>query len=251
MRRPSRARVLESGSRRSAKPGIRRPSPGDVRRVLGAMERRFGRPEPTRRIDPLSELILTILSQSTSDTNRDRAFAGLSARFRDWDEAAAAPRAAIEDAIRPGGLARVKSAVIHRLLRTVRADRGALSLDVLRTWPMEEGRTYLLGLHGVGAKTAACVLLFACGHAAFPVDTHIHRIARRLGWIPGKAGADAAHPLLEAAIPPEHRFAAHVNFITLGREFCRPRRPNCASCPVRRDCRFARGGGGRRPSYIG
>jgi len=215
------------------------------------METSYGRPRRTRRLDPLSELILTILSQSTSDTNRDRAFEGLRARFRDWQEASGASRAAIEAAIRPGGLARVKSAVLHRLLKRIRADHGALSLDVLKDWPMEEGRRYLLGLHGVGAKTAACVLLFACNRPAFPVDTHIHRIARRLGWISEKTGADAAHALLEAAIPPERRFAAHVNFITLGREFCRPRRPDCPSCPASGDCRFARGGSHRPPSYIG
>lgn len=219
----------------------RRPSGVEVGRVLDALEDRYGRPRRSRRLDPLSELILTILSQSTSDTNRDRAFAGLRARFPDWDAAAVAPRTAIEAAIRPGGLARVKSGVISRLLKRLRSERGRLDLDVLKTWPMEEGRRYLTGLHGVGAKTAACVLLFACGHPAFPVDTHIHRIARRLGWIPEKTGAEAAHVLLEPLIPEERRFPAHVNFITLGREFCRPNRPACASCPLSRNCRYARG----------
>ena len=224
----------------SPKRGARPPSPVEVGRVLDALERRYGRPRRTRRLDPLSELILTVLSQSTSDTNRDRAFAGLVARFPDWNAAADAPRHAIEAAIRPGGLARVKSAVLSGLLKHLRAERGTLDLDVLRTWPMEEGRRYLVGLHGVGAKTAACVLLFACGHPAFPVDTHIHRIARRLGWIPEKAGAEAAHTLLEPLIPEKRRFNAHVNFITLGREFCRPSRPDCASCPLSRNCRYAR-----------
>ena len=216
-----------------------RPAPRQVQRVLAALEKRYGRPRLTRRLDPLSELVLTILSQHTSDTNRDRAFADLRARFGTWEEVAAAPRPAIERAIRKGGLARIKSGVIRDLLRHVRAERGALSLDHLREQPMEEGRQWLLGLRGVGAKTAACVLLFSCGQPAFPVDTHVHRIARRLGWIPDKASADEAHVLLETLIPPRRRLAAHVNFITLGRELCRARFPACPDCPLRRQCRHA------------
>ncbi|HEV8200360.1 MAG TPA: endonuclease III [Candidatus Polarisedimenticolia bacterium] len=218
-----------------------RPAPRQVERVLDALEERYGRPRLTRRLDPLSELVLTILSQHTSDTNRDRAFADLRARFATWEEVADAPRPAIERAIRKGGLARIKSGVIRDLLRHVRAERGELSLDHLKEQPMEEGRQWLLGLRGVGAKTAACVLLFSCGQPAFPVDTHVHRIARRLGWIPSSASADEAHLLLEALIRPRRRLAAHVNFITLGRELCRARLPACSDCPLRRQCRHAQG----------
>ena len=233
--------MRRSRSRSSPKKVRRSPAPTEVGQVLDALERRYGRPRRSRRLDPLSELILTILSQSTSDTNRDRAFRGLVARFPNWQAAADAPRASIEAVIRPGGLARVKSAVLARLLKRLRSEHGTLDLGMLKTLPMEEGRRYLLGLHGVGAKTAACVLLFACGHPAFPVDTHIHRIARRLGWIPEKASAEAAHALLEPLIPEKRRFSAHVNFITLGRESCRPNRPDCASCPISGNCRYARG----------
>jgi endonuclease-3 len=226
------------------------PSPRQVQRALDALERRYGRPGPTRRLDPLSELVLTVLSQHTSDTNRDRAFRDLRARFRDWDEVADAPRASIERAIRKGGLARTKSAVLRDLLRRVRQERGSMRLDHLARLPMEEGRRWLLGLRGVGAKTAACVLLFACGHPAFPVDTHVHRVTRRLGWIPGKTSADEAHRLLEPLIPAPRRLATHVNFITLGREICRPRGPDCPSCPLRTHCRFARTGSRRGSPYI-
>jgi len=218
-----------------------RPAPRQAQRALDALEELYGRPRLTRRLDPLSELVLTILSQHTSDTNRDRAFADLQARFATWEQVAGAPRPAIERAIRKGGLARTKSGVIRDLLRHVRADRGALSLDHLRDQPMEESRRWLLGLRGVGAKTAACVLLFSCGQPAFPVDTHVHRIARRLGWIPETASADEAHELLEALIPPRRRLAAHVNFITLGRKLCRARHPACSECPLRRQCRHAQG----------
>jgi len=226
------------------------PSPRQVQRALDALERRYGRPGPTRRLDPLSELVKTVLSQHTSDTNRDRAFRDLRARFRDWDEVADAPRASVERAIRKGGLARTKSAVLRDLLRRVREEHGSMRLDHLARLPMEEGRRWLLGLRGVGAKTAACVLLFACGHPAFPVDTHVHRVTRRLGWIPGKTSADEAHRLLEPLIPAPRRLAAHVNFITLGREICRPRRPDCPSCPLRTHCRFARSGRRRGSPYI-
>lgn len=220
---------------------MRRVTPGEVKRALDALERRYGRPRRTRRLDPLSELVLTILSQNTSDTNRDRAFESLRARFRDWNEVADAPPPAVEQAIRPGGLARIKSGVIREVLRRVRKEQGGMSLDHLARQPMEEGRRFLLGFRGVGEKTAACVLLFSCGHPAFPVDTHVHRIARRLGWIPRKASAAEAHGLLEPLIPAPRRLAAHVNFITLGRELCRPRRPACSACPLRRHCRHARG----------
>jgi endonuclease-3 len=236
--------------RASVDPSHRRPAPARVGQVLDALERRYGRPRRTRRLDPLSELVLTILSQNTSDTNRDRAFEDLRARFHDWDEAADAPRAAIERAIRKGGLARIKSGVIREVLRRVRAERGRMSLEHLKRQPMEQGRRWLLGLKGVGAKTAACVLLFSCGHPAFPVDTHVHRIARRLGWIPEKASADEAHLLLEGSIPAGRRLAAHVNFITLGRELCRARSPACTDCPLRRNCLFARGGRLRHSPYI-
>jgi endonuclease III len=225
-------------------------TPRQVERLLDALEARYGRPRPSRRLDPLSELILTILSQNTSDTNRDRAFEDLRARFPTWDAVADAPRPAIEKAIRRGGLARIKSGVIREVLRRVRAERGSMDLEHLRRLPMEEGRRWLLGLRGVGAKTAACVLLFSCGHQTFPVDTHVHRIARRLGWIPDQASADEAHVLLEASIPPQRRFAAHVNLITLGRELCRAQRPACPKCPLRRICRHARGGRLRNSPYI-
>jgi endonuclease-3 len=225
-------------------------TPRRTKRVLDALERRYGRPRPKRRLDPLSELVLTILSQNTSDTNRDRAFEDLRARFRTWDEVADAPRPAIERAIRKGGLARIKSGVIRDVLRRVRAEIGRMDLDHLRRLPMEQGRRWLLGFRGVGAKTAACVLLFSCGHPAFPVDTHVHRIARRLGWIPDKASADEAHLLLEASIPPRRRLAAHVNLITLGRELCRARRPACPECPLHRICRHALSGRLRNSPYI-
>ena len=226
------------------------PSKRQVTRAIEALERRYGRPGPGRLLDPLSELVLTILSQNTSDTNRDRAFADLRARFRDWDAVADAPRRAIERAIRKGGLSRIKSGVIRDVLRRVREERGGMRLDHLKALAMEEGRRWLMSLKGVGAKTAACVLLFSCGHPAFPVDTHVLRVTGRLGWIPAKTPADEAHRLLEPLIPAPRRLAAHVNFITLGREICRPRRPDCRRCPLSRNCLYLSTGSRRASPYI-
>lgn len=206
---------------------------------LDRLEEVFGRPGPGRRYPPLDELVLTVLSQHTSDTNRDRAYAALRRRFPTWERVLHARRTGVEKAIRAGGLARTKSKVIQDLLRRVLLDQGRLDLDVLKTMPLEEAKAYLHGLRGVGEKTACCVLLFSCGRPAFPVDTHIHRVARRLGWVPAKATPDRSHALLAALIPPARYLAAHVNLITLGRQICRARAPRCPACPLRRRCRFA------------
>jgi len=211
-----------------------------VERALEKLETAFGRPRRGRRFDPLDELILTILSQHTNDQNRDRAYASLRRRFPRWEQVLRARPAGVEEAIRVGGLARTKSRVIREVLRAVRRDHGRLDLSVLRRLPVEDAKAYLLGLKGVGEKTACCVLLFACGRPAFPVDTHIHRVARRLGWVPARSTPAKTHAILARLIPERRYFTAHVNLITLGRRVCRARAPACRRCPLRRDCRYAR-----------
>ncbi len=210
-----------------------------IGRDLDLLEKAFGRPRPGRRLPPLDELILTILSQHTSDVNRDRAYRELRRRFPSWSGVLRVPRSDLEDAIRVGGLARTKSRVIRDVLRAILRDRGRLDLGVLRRMPADQAKAYLLGLKGVGEKTACCVLLFSCGRPAFPVDTHIHRVARRLGWVPSKATAARTHALLAAMIPARRCYAAHINLIALGRRVCRSRAPACLSCPLRRGCRYA------------
>ncbi|HKQ97966.1 MAG TPA: endonuclease III, partial [Candidatus Polarisedimenticolia bacterium] len=185
-------------------------------------------------------LVLTILSQNTSDTNSERAFDALKARFPDWEAAARAPRRAIEAAIRPGGLARTKSRVIRDVLTAIEAERGSFDLGFLGRLPVAEATRWLTGHRGVGEKTAACVLLFALGRPAFPVDTHVHRVTRRLGWLPGDADPDEAHRRLAALVPARRYYEVHVNLVTLGRRTCRARRPACESCPLRPECRHAR-----------
>ncbi len=199
----------------------------------------YGRPHP-RRSAPLDTLVETVLSQNTSDTNSGRAFRSLKATFPSWRAVETAPPRAVEAAIRCGGLAHVKSRRIQALLAAVRA-RGGGDLRGLRRLPPSAAAARLAGLPGVGPKTRACVLLFACGHDAFPVDTHVHRIALRLGLVPAGASAEAAHARLEPAVPPGRALDLHLNLIRLGREVCRPRAPRCPCCPLRPVCRFARG----------
>lgn len=214
-------------------------APRRVRAVLDRLESLYGRPRLTRRRSPLDELVLTILSQNTSDTNRDRAYASLRGRFGTWGDVLRAGAPAVEQAIRSGGLARIKSRVIVDLLRRVRVEEGRLDLDRLKRLPLREAREALLRFKGVGEKTACCVLLFSCNRPAFPVDTHIERVTKRLGWIPEKATARQAHALLAPRIPAGRTLAAHVNLITLGRRLCRPRNPACPGCPLRRLCPHA------------
>ena len=209
----------------------------DPRDVEGALTEAYG-PRPwTPTGKPLDGLIGTILSQNTSDTNSHRAFASLVHRFSAWEAVAAAPVEEIEDAIRSGGLARQKAARIRSLLQAIEHERGTLSLDFLAAMPDAEAWRYLAAFKGVGPKTAACVLLFDLGRQVFPVDTHIHRIASRLGWLPEGCSDKAAHEILGALIAPELRYSLHVHLIEHGRLVCHPHRPECSRCPLAALCR--------------
>jgi endonuclease-3 len=185
---------------------------------------------PKARQPPLDELVLTVLSQHTSDVNSARAFAGLRARFDAWDEVLAAPDEDVAAAIRPGGIANIKARRIQAILAEVERREGALTLDRLQHVDDAEAEGYLCSLPGVGPKTAACVLLFALGRPAFPVDTHVHRVATRLGLVPARAPAAAAHAQLARSVPPELRHELHVQLVRHGREVCRARTPRCSVC---------------------
>jgi len=202
------------------------------------LEAEYGRPAPRRKLRPLDELILTILSQHTTDANSGRAFERLKEAFPSWEEARDADPAEIAEAIRCGGLARIKAARIKELLLRLSAELGALDLDFLCRTEMEDARRFLLGLDGVGPKTAACVLLFACDLPAFPVDTHIHRVSKRLGLIPPKASAKDAHQILEGAVPEGELFPFHLNLITHGRRVCKAQRPLCERCVLAPHCDY-------------
>ena len=190
--------------------------------------------------DPLDELIATILSQHTSDVNSSRAFASLRQAFPTWEDVLAADDAAVADSIRGGGLAGVKAPRIRALLASLKAAYGTPRLDFLRDQPTAEAREILEAIPGVGPKTAACVLLFCLGRPVLPVDTHVHRVARRIGLAPANASPVEVEEALEAALPPEDYFSMHVSLIAHGRRTCKAQRPLCGSCPVADLCDFVR-----------
>src|SRR5436190_11232491 len=232
--RPSRSSGTRPGARPSSRGSVAsatmtdaNATPRRVRAITRRLERRFGELIPPRASDPLQELILTVLSQHTSDVNADRAFASLRAAFPTWQDVVAAPEAAVADAVRSGGLADTKAPRIQAILREVRDREGAYDLSCLRAMSDSEARAYLTSLPGIGPKTAAVVLSFSLGRDAIPVDTHVHRVARRLGLVPPKASAERADRILHDLVPAGLRTPLHVAFIRLGREICKAPIPRC------------------------
>ena len=188
--------------------------------------------------DPVATLVSTILSQNTNDVNRDQAFERLRARFPTWEKVRDAGLEELVEAVRPAGLAPTKAPRIQEALHRITGERGELSLGFLADLPLEEARAWLLGISGVGPKTAAIVLLFALGKPAFPVDTHVHRVAWRLGLIPDRISREKAHELLEAHVPPEIYYTFHLNLIAHGRAICHARTPECARCILQDHCAY-------------
>jgi endonuclease-3 len=186
--------------------------------------------------DAVTELVLTILSQHTNDTLSGKAFARLLAAFPDWDHIADAEPEAIVAAIAEGGLARQKAPRIKAVLTRIREEHRGYDLDFLGELPLHEAKAWLQSLPGVGPKTAACVLMFALGRPALPVDTHVYRVSRRLGLIGPRVTEAKAHDALEPLLPPEDVYAFHVALIKHGRHVCTARRPACASCPLNDIC---------------
>ena len=192
----------------------------------------YGWPRHTPSGDPLSELILTVLSQNTADTNSGRAFNAMLRRYASWKAVAEAPGDELIDTIRLGGLAPQKGPRIQAILRAVFERSADGDLSFLSSMPLEEARSWLRSLPGVGPKTAACVLLFSLGLPALPVDTHVERVAKRLGLIAEKATAEQAHQLLEAVVAPADYYPFHMLLIKHGRRTCAARRPACGRCPL-------------------
>lgn len=185
-------------------------------------------PKPRRPI--LDELVMTLLSQHTSDRNTERAFARLKQCFPTWERALDAPLDEVTDAIRSGGLANQKAPRIQQILATVEEREGRVDLSRLNDLDDGEVETYLTALPGVGPKTAACVLVFSMGRPAFPVDTHVHRVTARLGWILEGTNAQQAHRTLGSSVPPDIRYELHMQLITHGRTVCTAQRPRCGKC---------------------
>jgi endonuclease-3 len=230
----------------------KRPTRARVLRIRDRLREVYGIPRMAPHERPLDELVLTVLSQSTNDRNRDVAFLRLRKRFVnsdpptpaaqpiDYEAMLAAPVAEVEEAIRPGGISKVKSARIQAILAAIvasaRDSQDPLSLEWMRTAPVEQSRAYLCALPGVGRKTAACVLLFSYGLPDIPVDTHVSRVGTRLGLFRPGAPFEELHNEMLALTPEGHELELHVNLLRHGRRTCSARNPACDACALARMC---------------
>ncbi len=193
-----------------------------------------------KHAEPIDELVATVLSQHTNDVNRDRAFRQLKRRFPNWEQVLHAPTRSIAAAIKPAGLSNQKAPRIKAILqRIAEANEGKLSLNFLAEMPVSEAMNWLKRLPGVGPKTAACVLLFSFGKPVFPVDTHIYRISKRLGWLDEKVSEARANELLDKVVPDEIKYRLHLNMIAHGRKICKPQNPRCDECVLKHLCGYA------------
>ncbi len=259
--RPRKRRFSDPG--RSWAKTLERYRPGLVSFVLDELAGLYGRPTWQRRLDPTSELILTILTQNSADTNAEVAFEALRARYPgdgevrphnpgagwggvglpdgvapDWAAVEAAALPDMVDTIRPGGLANQKAPRIQATLRHIRAERGDYSLEFLGEMTAREARDWLTGIDGIGRKTASVLLLFSFGLPLMPVDRHVDRVVHRVGLIGPKVSADESHDLFLGMLQPDQMYEAHVNLIQHGRKVCHAQRPDHDACPLRPRCRF-------------
>jgi endonuclease III len=218
---------------REARAAWRAPSRARVARIRARLAEIYGVPVQPPHGDPLAELVLTVLSQSTNDRNRDVAFLRLRERLPAWEAVRDAPLEEVEEAIRPGGISKVKSARIQAILRAI---GDPLELDWLRDAPVARSQEYLCALPGVGRKTAACVLLFSFGLRDVPVDTHVSRVGTRLGLLRPKAPFQELHDAMLALTPPGAELELHINLLRHGRRTCHAQRPACGGCALARMC---------------
>jgi len=259
--RPKKRRFSDPG--KSYAKRLERYRPGIVTYVLDELAERYGVEQWQRRLDPTSELILTILTQNSADTNAEVAFEALRRAYPsnlpaerhipgsgwggfglseapppDWAAVEFAPIQELTNVIRPGGLANQKAPRLQNTLRKIREEHGNYSLEFLAGMPPLEARAWLTGIDGIGKKTASIVLLFCFGQPLFPIDRHVERVLRRVGLLPAKATIDQAHDLTLGMIQPSRMYEAHVNLIQHGRKICHAQRPEHERCPLRDRCRF-------------
>ncbi len=209
----------------------------EIREVDMWLRHLYGDPQKPPK-DAVSQLVATMLSQATTDVQTARSFRNLRRQFRTWDDVRDAPVSQIAKAIRSSGLSKQKAPRIKRALQHITSERGRIELNFLKKLPTEEALQWLMNIAGVGPKTASIVLLFTYQQPLFPVDTHIHRVTKRLGWIPQKANAEKAHEVLTAIVPPGLHYRLHLNLIRFGREICQARRPRCEVCPLTDLCEY-------------
>jgi endonuclease-3 len=206
--------------------------------IAAALGAEYGQPTWRQHLPPVDELVSTILSQSTSDLNRDKGFYALKERFPSWSAVRDAPVQDVIKTIRPAGLANQKGPRIQEALVAITDEGGEPSLDSLSEMSIDDAKAYLTGINGIGPKTAAIILLFAFGRPAFPVDTHVHRVTGRLGLIPPKMTAEKAHSFLEEIVPEADYYPFHLQVIQHGRQVCDARNPRCGICVVQDICDY-------------
>ncbi len=206
--------------------------------VRDILRNTFGTPTWHLELPAVDELVCTILSQNTNDINRDKAFQALKARYPSWEAVRDADPGELEYVIRIAGLANQKGPNIQAALRDITAERGEIDLDWLRGTDAETARKWLVGLRGVGPKTAAIVMVFALGMPAFPVDTHVYRVTGRIGLRPAELDITKTHAYMEQIADPADYGTLHLNLIDLGREICQARKPKCPICPIRHLCQY-------------
>jgi endonuclease-3 len=209
-----------------------------LRYITQNLEATFGEPQLKPKSAPLDMLVNIILSQATTDVLSAQTFAALKKRFKTWEKVLAAKEKEIAETIKLGGLANQKSKVIKDLLAQIKETRGSLDLDFLQDLPTAEAVEYLRQFRGIGPKTVACTLLFACHKDIFPLDTHIFRVLRRVGLVPQKCSDARAHEILDKIVPAGKFYSLHVNLIRLGRKICRPKEPLCERCPIVEYCDY-------------
>jgi len=207
-----------------------------IEEVIKLLEQEYGSLEWQPGKEPIDVLIGTILSQNTSDVNSGRAFDSLLSAFGSWEDVASAPVEHIAQAIKSGGLSRIKAVRIKQVLNRIEEEQGSLSLNFLSLMNISEAKNYLLSLPGVGLKTASCILLFGMGKLCLPVDTHIFRVARRLGLIASGISIEKAHNLLQEQVPPSKVYQFHLHMIEHGRQVCHARQPRCGECVLKKGC---------------
>jgi endonuclease III len=210
-----------------------------VHRVCEILERTYRRPRLGNPKEPMDDLIYIILSNKTSPDVAQRTFARLKQRFPAWDDVLASHASVLRGILRPAGLATVKSRQLRAALKKIKSDFGSCNLNALRNMPESEAQNYLVALPGVSEKVAKCVMMYTLGSKVLPVDSHVYRVAKRLGWTNRKR-ADQCHDELETLVPPERRYAFHVDCIAHGRAVCRPTEPLCEQCPIKRYCVYFR-----------
>jgi len=207
-----------------------------VAEIIERLQPEYGPARTPREYDPVSELVHTVLSQHTSDANSTRPYASLREAFPTWEAMAGAPEEAVARSIRMGGLAQLKARRIQAVLRELQARTGGYDLSFLAQMPMAEAKAWLRSLPGVGPKTAGCVLVFSLGMPAMVVDTHVYRVAKRLGLYGPSVNADRSHDVLEAMVPPQDVLRFHMHLIRHGRRVCKAQRPRCDACVLEPRC---------------